>query len=309
MATRSLGYEDFLQHVKDMLPSVLPKNLKNAEITIQKKEMTDNKLCYGVSVRPAGYNTAPCIFMERFYQAYMNGMPMHSITEIVAQNIMRGFSDITPHMRSEVLLSNYDTIKNKIVMSVINAPRNKNLLEKLPHSIVGDMALIYNIMIDYRLTIRVEREFLETWNISENILYDLAKKNSKKMMKPQVVSMHDLMLEDIEKGKVPQQAAPLAELFQLTSMYRISNDVKWNGAAVIFYDDILDRLAKSIGTDLYVIPYSMNYIQVMNTSFPDTERLIQTIDKINKTTPEEELLSDLVYRYSLGTGTLIPINS
>lgn len=44
MATRSLGYEDFLQHVKDMLPSVLPKNLKNAEITIQKKEMTDNKL-------------------------------------------------------------------------------------------------------------------------------------------------------------------------------------------------------------------------------------------------------------------------
>lgn len=79
--------------------------------------------------------------------------------------------------------------------------------------------------------------------------------------------------------------------------------------AVIFYDDILDRLAKSIGTDLYVIPYSMNYIQVMNTSFPDTERLIQTIDKINKTTPEEELLSDLVYRYSLGTGTLIPINS
>lgn len=46
--------------------------------------------------------------------------------------------------------------------------------------------------------------------------------------------MHDLMLEDIEKGKVPQQAAPLAELFQLTSMYRISNDVKWNGALLSF---------------------------------------------------------------------------
>ena len=98
----------------------------------------------------------------------------------------------------------------------------------------------------------------------------------------------------------------LDELFsapQTCPMYVMSNSVGIYGAAVVLYDGELRRLASALGRDLIILPSSVHEVLVI----PYNEELVirdlrEMVRHVNESeVPEEEVLSDNVYRYNRDT--------
>lgn len=184
---------------------------------------------------------------------------------------------------------NYDEIKDSLVIKAINVEENQTLLEEIPHKIVGDIAIIYQIIgfdehgeNDF---IEIDNEFMIENGIDIDTLHNDATKSSENIFPPYVQSME----------------AYLGLPFDLVNETRfiITNEYNMNGASSIFYPDVLKKLSLKAGCDLYIIPSSIDdCIAFSGTKDVDTENLENSIKIGNQELLEEgKKLSDSLYHY------------
>ena len=70
------------------------------------------------------------------------------------------------------------------------------------------------------------------------------------------------------------------------------------GAGCILYENLLHKLAERIGTNLYIIPASMNECIVVSTNMADLSELEKLVRVINANELDlKDKLSDRVYLY------------
>ena len=88
-------------------------------------------------------------------------------------------------------------------------------------------------------------------------------------------------------------------------MFVISNTSKVNGAASMFYEDVLSDLAEKMGTNLYILPSSIHESIAVSAKMGNPEHLAEMVAEINagQVTPEEQL-SDHVYLFNAEEKTL-----
>ena len=93
-----------------------------------------------------------------------------------------------------------------------------------------------------------------------------------------------------------------------TPIYVATNNIAFNGAAVMLYKDALKAIASKLKSDLYIIPSSIHEIIVVKTiegcEF-STDAIKEMIYNINRNElPPEDFLSDNLYFYNRKTGEL-----
>lgn len=188
---------------------------------------------------------------------------------------------------------NYDEIKDSLVIKAINAEENQTLLEEIPHKIVGDMAIIYQIICfgvnedkesNYEF-IEIDNEFMVESGINIETLHNDAVKSSQKILPPYVQTMEEhlgLPFDSVNEKN-----------FIITTEYNI------NGASSIFYPDVLKKLSLKAGCGLYIIPSSIDEcIAFSDTKDVDIENLENVIKIGNQEVVEEgKKLSDFLYHY------------
>ncbi len=86
-------------------------------------------------------------------------------------------------------LLDYNAVKDYLFMTVINAEENKNDLTTMPHTIIGDLAIVYKVMIkttDERFcAAKVTNQLMDAYGIDVNKLHNDALISSPNMMKPE----------------------------------------------------------------------------------------------------------------------------
>ena len=69
-------------------------------------------------------------------------------------------------------LLDYNAVKDYLFMTVINAEEHKNDLATMPHTIIGDLAIVYKIMIqttnDRFCSARVTNQLMDQYGIDVN---------------------------------------------------------------------------------------------------------------------------------------------
>lgn len=84
-------------------------------------------------------------------------------------------------------LLDYNAVKDFLFMTVINAQEHKNDLATMPHTIIGDLAIVYKIMIkttDERFcSAKVTNLMMDAYGIDVNTLHNDALISSPNMMK------------------------------------------------------------------------------------------------------------------------------
>lgn len=176
-------------------------------------------------------------------------------------------------------------IKN-IFFQVINTEKNKILLHEIPHREYLDLSIIYRYALSLSdndiATTTINYILMNEFKLTEEELYEAAYKNTRRILKPKVIS-----------AGIPM-------------MNMISNDLNIFGANGILYKDIIAKEAKKLNTDIYLIPSSMHefLIQpVSNTLKPkDLKEIIKNANE-NVIEPED-YLSDSLYIYKLETDTI-----
>ncbi len=86
-------------------------------------------------------------------------------------------------------------------------------------------------------------------------------------------------------------------------MYVVTNRTKCDGAAVILYHDVLDKVCDALHTDeFYLLPSSRHEVICVPANLgKDVDALRRMVHEVNMTqVPPEDLLSENVYYYERG---------
>ena len=186
----------------------------------------------------------------------------------------------------------YEDLKKNLMLSVIDAASNKNLLSKAPHENILDMAVIYRIDLSDEISSGasavVTNDMLKALGVSEEQL-----KADAMEMAPQT---HALRIGTIESAiGIPEEPAEEGG----SQMYVCTTETPFLGAAVIAYPDFMEQARETVGGDFYILPSSKHEVLIMpQLNVPSVAELKNMVKEINASEVEpEDRLTDNVYHY------------
>ena len=266
-------------------------------------------LLHGISIYAPGSIMAPTIYIDGYIQnGYSVEQICDEVTEIYEEN---GMKDM-PKPDFE----DFSKICGKICMQLVNAEKNRELLEKLPHRIVHDMAVIYYILLgrDAQRTavVKITNDLVALWGIDEEELNRYARRNTKSLLHVIVTPLQRILFETKEDRDARRRAASTEELMMEIvqdpdwQMYIMTNKQNYYGAVNMLYQDVLKIVAEKLNANLYILPSSVHEVLIVpESSNTSAEELYQMVCKVNRTEVSvDDFLTDNVYYYNREKNTL-----
>jgi len=293
-----MNYEDFKQYVVNHIKGFLPQDYNVHEISITEQRKNNNVIWDALSIK-GDRNIVPLIYFEPYYQAYAEGVKMDAILQKIADVYMESMKQVGEFSADRF---QYEKIKNGIFVVVQNAEMNQELLEKVPHEIKDDLALLYRVNVELsngeKGSVLIHNTHLESWEIDEKALKEVAWNNMHNYYPPELSDMSNV-LNSVGYDKIPEGV-------ELIEMYALSNKEKQYGAAYMFDTEVMSKIAERIGGDIVVIPSSIHEsILLKKQKDTDFDILRELVKEVNRTKLHPtEILSDEVYQYSRDTQTL-----
>ena len=148
-------------------------------------------------------------------------------------------------------------------------------------------------------------------DLTEKLLYSLAKKNTKKIFPFKSERIEETMSrmmrrwgatdKDVENSFAGMDEVPAKE-----RVYVISNEYEFFGANALLYTDVLKKVVKNIGTDCYILPSSVHDLVILSTeTFSESSKLISLVRETNSEhVRTSDRLSDSIYKYSIENGSI-----
>lgn len=285
-----LGFNDFCNEIKEELPAYL-KEHDIEEIHIAKVTKNNGKEYTGISVREAGETIAPNIYLDSYYGSYLEGTAFEDILMQIAADHNYARENV-PDFSMENL---YD--KEKLFVRLVNYDRNENMLKDVPHQRYLDMAVTVHMLVkrddDGIASCQVTNDMLGKFGMAEDELVKSALENTQKLFPAKINSlfgqMEEMTGEDLSSMRQPG----------MPEVYVLTNDCGTNGAACMFYDDVMKKAAALINGNFSILPSSIHEVLLV----PDTlgmsqKELAGMVWDVNRTAvSEKEFLSDSVYQY------------
>ena len=291
-----MTYQEFKENVTTVIQNRLGSNVK---VTIQEIIKNNDTHYDGLTILSNQLNISPTIYLNFYFKQYLKGRSLeeicHDILSVYEENKPSGNIDIS-------FFTNYEQVKKRIVFKLINYEQNKNLLQKIPHIKILDLAIIFNCLVDAdetgNATILIYNQHLSLWNITKDDLYHLAMKNTPALLTYELRDMSDVLIELM--AGVPCNS--MKEEFEyMVPMYVLSNKSKLNGSGCIFYHNLLHNLCEKLECDLYILPSSIHEVLILAADENDRQNLdhyTAMVKEVNASQlQDEEILSDHAYYY------------
>lgn len=253
------------------------------------------------------------------YQEYEAGRPMEDIMETIGG--LRETNDVEKDI-SITDMFDFEQVKDSIVFRVVGAEENQSRIQNMPHRIEHDMALIYQIMMqktEYGMaSIQITNDLMGTLGVDETTLHEVAMKNTPREFPMTFQSMNEVIKEIMRKDFMGINLDELSDedgmksfleaLFEegmadmeqdAPPMYVLTNESKLNGAAVLFYPEIQEKIAEQLGGDYFVLPSSVHEVLIVpDQGILEYQELKGMVNDVNNTqVPPDEVLTGEVYSY------------
>ena len=299
-----LNFEEFQEYVKSNILEYLPDDIGDAKISINNVRKTNDQELHGLAVLPEGKSISPTVYLESFYSDYENGTDLDTIMNEISDIYVRNFTSGKGFENIGKDFQNFDWVKDKIIMVAVGTESNKKLLNEVPYQQKEDIALIFKVLLtsekDGIATVTIRNEHLKFWDVSPEKVYEWAQENTKRLCPVKVQSMNELVKDLMIADGMPEEL--VMEMIESVpadqQMYVITNESKTNGAASMFYEDVLYDLAEKLDSDLYILPSSIHEVIAVKTSMGEPEELSMMVTEINEgQVSEEERLTNNVYKY------------
>lgn len=173
------------------------------------------------------------------------------------------------------------------------------------------MAITYHLKMDENengvASTTITNHMLHMFGVSKDELHNAALENSEKMFPANIFDLHeklrqsfiaDMKLDGMPDEMIEEMLKDFPEEGEKT-MTVVSNDVGINGAAVIFYPGIMDKMAEIAEGDYFILPSSVHETIILHDRGNlTTEELTMMVKEINATQVEPwDRLTDKVYHY------------
>lgn len=204
-------------------------------------------------------------------------------------------------------MDNYEKIKGRLFIRLLNADKNRDVLKDTIYHQVGDIALVLYYLAGekegYILSTKVKDKFLKKWGKDREVVFESALVNTYFISPPRIYHWEKMLFDKEYAGD---------NFMDILSQYKpnrgisgncLSTEKRTNGAAAIFLPGVARRLAELLESDLYLVFTSIHEVMVHSTEVVYPEDLQGVLlDTIKKATPKEDYLTSSIYRYSRMNG-------
>lgn len=298
-----LNFNEFTDYVREHIVERMETSNRECEVYIQKITKNNGVVLTALQILENGDNCTPSIYLEPYYQKYREDMPLEEILEEMMQFYYFHKDEMEITVES---LSAFQSMKDKIIMRLVNYERNEEQLRDCPHIRWHDLAITFRWLahsddIGIATALVTNRE-VALWETSLEELHALAVENMPRIFPCVIQSMKNVLLEHLSDNG--QNDSPFLEPEEQTAlnMYVITNEQRINGATSILYSGILEAFAKRMKADIYMLPSSIHeMILIPKESNMQVSELKNMVINANMTVVEDgEMLSNHVYLYSQG---------
>ena len=296
------SFEEFKNEVVGKIREFLPESFASAEVSLQVVRKNNDLQLTGLTIRSTESNICPTIYLEKFYDEYVEGADMSEILERIAEVRME-------HEVAEPFdvaqITDFEQIKGKLVPRLINAEMNSELLEARPHKLVADLAVTYCALLDQSFdgtaSVAVTNELMKMWNTSVEELHEIAVANLSELLPSTFKGMTEVMSEMMDMSTEDMEMMGMST--DEEQMYVLSNSIKVNGASALLDAKMMEEIIEKV-SDFYILPSSIHETLVVPVkSGMDVESLEAMVREVNSTQLQpDEILSNRVYIYNLEEG-------
>ncbi len=303
--------EDFAQMAKEAFGAEYPE----CEVEVRKVTENNGLVLTGLAIHDRKTNIAPTIYLDGYFGQYQQGRPVADIFAAVGEMYLAHKGDMDFDIS---MISKFGNVQGRLCYKVINRDRNAGFLEDVPYIPYLDLAIVFYVLVsdgaDGTASVTVHNDLYARWGSPDKReLFALAKDNTQRLFKGRVSSVSEIMGEILADGTGagPDMADAAFGMDNICEdgfcpMFVATNTRKLNGAGVMFYNGLLRSFAQKIGKSFYILPISVHeLIFVPDNGGLDAGYLGMMVREINGTEVlPNEVLSDHVYRYDIGTGRM-----
>lgn len=291
--TNTLSYEGFRNVLFSQTKRVFKDEFGINDITVEKTIRNNDTEIEVLCIKHGTTGCMPNIHIDDLYEVYEKGENIDEIIDSVKETYIRCSRYTLPDLEKlRAFVENIDEAGSKIEFRLINADTNAKRLEGKPFKRFGEFALLYQLKMGaagkgFYMT-QITDSMMEQWNLKIDELHRLAVKN----MDP----FNNYLLQN------------LSETLQLTEdigMYMLTNRDKINGASMIVFDEIRQKIGRCVGGDYYILPSSVHELIIIPKSCTsDVSHLtwmIRSANRDERLVRPDDFLSDNLYEYNMLT--------
>ncbi len=211
-------------------------------------------------------------------------------------------------------ISDFDSMKDKIIVRMLNYERNKTELEGKVYKRIGDFVIALYVLAfadgKEMYSFKVHEDNIDAWGITEEEAIELGLSNSSSLFPPRVYDVNHLF------GKPEKEAgiymgkgkdSPNIKLGEFGEDTFTAYGTP-NGAVSFFYSGVKERIAEMLdGEDYYVVFSSIGEFHVHKCFSARENSLKMVLDDLNASFPPEEMVTESIYKYSVNSGELTKV--
>ena len=263
---------------------------ETAQISVQDILKNNGVTRKGIRVVTGEERFTPVLYLDTAYERYLAGETAGEIFEGLMEHNdsqireMETAWDFQPEQ-----FADYSYVKEYLRLRLVNYGKNTELLRDMPYVRWNDLAVIFYYEIgDGQAQIQINNRHLALWEETVETLYQDAMENMKNSVPDELFPLSDLIGRKASSwmGEEPP-------------IYVLTNSTGRYGAAAMLYTGKIRELADSTGTDLVILPSSLNEVLLVPDLEEKRQTYRETVGGVNRTVLEpEEVLSDNIYLYS-----------
>ena len=293
-----MTYETFKTKLLEALNAQSGEEVEKQVERIQKNNGV-HKEC--LILKRKGSRVVPAIHLEDLYEQ-ADAQPV-DYRELAEQLLQICRTETTWVEKQLSTFADFYQARDNIYARVINADRNKEMLEDVPHEKILDLAVVcYYEMHTERgnSTVQIDRRIIERWGITEEQLLAVAKANTARKQPVSLMKLTDML----RLLAAERHMAYMSEFDDADDpLYILTNMEKCFGAYVLFYPNVQRHVADVLGSSFYVLPSSIHETILLPVTEPYTPYELQDMVKtVNRELVDpKEVLSNSVYLYDRRT--------
>lgn len=304
------GMMDFEEFTGAVLEEIRQKADGAFEATVNTITKNNGVKLIGISASKEWNGNGPCVYLDSFYRDYKDGgIGLREAVDGVYALITKHLDDIEGVDLSGFM--EWETVQGSIYAKLINAAQNQGQLEKVPHRMFLDMAVVYYMEVrnfegEDVGTVLIHNSHMEMWGQDERCLYRKAMSNMRSGGKPSFERL-ETVLKNIQP--IPGELLSDRDCSPDMGMYILTNCRRYCGASEILDNDTLQAIADKIGDNFVMLPSSIHECIVMRPKDGlEYGELADIVRNVNDTCVSvEERLSNHVYVYSKDEGVKIAV--
>lgn len=301
-----MKYEEFIEYIKTHLVSYFEPD---ASVIVHRVLKNNSMELDGVSVLRQNQNISPTLYLNDYYEEYLCGAPLKDILDELYHSFLQ------PHTAFPFSVSdfkNFRLMKEKIVYRLINYEQNTQLLADIPHRKFLDLAVVYYLLLHSdkkgNACILIRNEHLDFWNVEPEALHQYAEKNTPILLPAVIQPMEDVIHSFLELNPEAEDSelfGSFEEQTDLLPIYVLTNESHINGASVLLYEDLIQKLSAKTEENFFILPSSIHEVILAPASGGLSKASLDLMvkDVNQKEVSPLERLSDHVYFYNRFTQT------